>query len=114
MAAPAPEYEPLAPLGGDSLRLRFSGPFAGSITRWDATFQTLDRYRHHHADDTEALRNFIDIGAIGPQGRRLTVILDVPAFDAATVAKAIIMVRNYRRLRIGRHWFGTEKRFDPP
>ncbi len=111
MAATLPDYEALGPLGGHALRLRFSGAFAGSAARWDATFLTLAHCRH--TGDGAARRSFIDIGAAGPEGRQLTVALDVPAFDAATVAKTIIMVRNYRRLRIGRHWFGAEKRFDP-
>lgn len=110
MTATPPDYEALEPLGGTSLRVRFGGTFNGATTRWDATFLTLAHYR---ANDAAVRRNFIDIGNAGPEGRRLMVVLDVPAFDAATVTKTIIMVRNYRRLRLGRHWFGAEQRFDP-
>lgn len=95
---PTPDYQPLTPLGGPELRLRFRGPFEGQEVLWDAHFIT----RRHHG----ATYNYIDIGAEGTQGRQLTVVLDVHCFDAPTVHKAIIMVRQYKRLRRGRHAFG--------
>ena len=111
MAATLPEYQALEPLGGERLSLRFSGPFDGREIRWDATFVTLAHYRLQHAPDATTLQNFIDIGAEGPYGRELTVALNVVRFDAPTVAKAIIMVRQYKRLHVGRHAFGTPHRF---
>jgi len=113
MATTPPDYEPLGPLGGDSVQLRFGGTFEGAATRWDATFLTLTHYRRCYAPECPALRNFIDIGATGANGRQLMVALDVAALDAATVHKMVVMVRNYKRLQVGRHWFGAEKRFDP-
>ena len=99
-ATPSPTgYQALTPLGGAELHLRFRGPFEGKEVLWDAHFSTS---RHHGA-----ACNYIDIGAEGPEGRQLTVVLDVHCFDAPTILKAIIMVRQYRRLRPGRHEFGT-------
>jgi hypothetical protein len=100
-ATTAPDYEILGPLGGTELRLRFRGPYAGQEITWDAHFMTRSHY------GTETMRNFIDIGAKGPHGRQLTVVLDVNCFDTPTLRKAIIMVRQYRRLRPGRHEFGS-------
>ncbi len=113
MPAPIPHYQAAGPLGGDRLQLQFDGPFEGHDIRWDATFLTLERYRREQAPQAGALRNFIDIGERGDTGRRLTVVLDVAAFDSPTVIKAIIMVRQYRRLRVGRHEFGPPRQFGP-
>ncbi len=96
---PTPDYHALTPLGGAELFLRFYGPFEGRRIQWDAHFMT----RRHSG----VACNYIDIGAEGPDGRQLTVVLDVHCFDAPTVHKAIIMMRQYKRLRCGRHEFGT-------
>lgn len=95
---PPPDFEPLGPLGGPELHLRFRGPFEGRDILWDARFVS----RRHCG----ATANAVDIGEDGPAGRTLTVVLDVHCFDAPTVRKAIIMVRQYKRLRPGRHDFG--------
>lgn len=100
-AATSSDYHLLGPLGGTELRLRFRGPYAGHEVVWDAHFMT----RAHYGSGTT--RNFIDIGAEGPDGRHLLVVLDVDCFDTPTLSKAIIMVRQYRRLRPGRHEFGS-------
>ncbi|GAB4299656.1 MAG: hypothetical protein Kow0096_19180 [Thiohalomonadaceae bacterium] len=94
-----PDYQALIPLGGPELQLRFRGPFEGREIVWDARFVT----RRHSGEAC----NSITIGDEGPQGRRLTVVLDVAAFDAPAVHKTIIMVRQYKRLRRGRHEFGN-------
>lgn len=99
-ATTTPDYQALGPLGGDELRLRFRGPYDGGEVMWDAHFMT----RAHCG--TETTYNFIDIGTEGLHGRQLTVVLDVDCFDAPTLRKTIIMVRQYRRLRPGRHEFG--------
>ena len=50
---------------------------------------------------------YLDIGA-GPEpgGLPIRIGLGVQRIDRPTVIKAIIMVRNYKRLRVGRHEFG--------
>lgn len=97
---PQPDYQALSPLGAAEVHLRFSGPFEGRPVLWDARFIS----RHHCG----ASHSYIDIGEDGPEGYRLTVVLDVHCFDAPTVHKAIIMVRQYKRLHRGRHEFGSE------
>jgi len=97
--APPTDYQALIPLGGPELRLRFRGPFEGREITWDARFVT----RRHSGAGCDS----IEIGAEGPDGRHLTVVLNVRCFDAPTVSKAIIMMRQYKRLRRGRHEFGS-------
>lgn len=112
MAKPSPltkdiarEAELLEPAGGASLRLRFNGPFEGRQVTWDATFITLASWQAKFAPN-RPLRNFIDIGEETAHGVRLTVGLDVPYIDIPTVRKAMLMVRQYKRLARGRHEFG--------
>lgn len=88
--------------GGASLRLRFNGPFEGSVVTWDATFTTLANGQ----SPGQVQRNFIEIGDKTPHGIALTVGLNVPCIDIPTVRKAILMIRQYKRLARGRHEFG--------
>lgn len=95
---PAPDFELLEQSDdGGWVRLRFSGPFEGVQARWDATFRTAQ------GDDES---NAIEIGEEGRRGRALTVTLALPRFDLPAIRKTIIMIRQYKRLRRGRHEFG--------
>jgi hypothetical protein len=117
LAALGKPFEALEPVGDQSLRLRFVGPFEGRPIVWDATFMTLDAaYRQwlaegHAPSPGAGLKQFIEIGAEGPEGRRLSVGLKLPAIDEPTVWKTLTMLRNYKRLRMGRHEWGTEPLF---
>lgn len=86
------------PLGGDSLRLRFIGRYQEREVVWDAELIALS--------GDGAAAQFLDIGAPGPRGVPIRIGLGVPCIDRPTVLKTIIMVRNYKRLRPGRHEFG--------
>lgn len=87
------------PLGGDSLRLRFIGRYQEREVVWDAELIAL-------AATGADTAQFLDIGAPGPHGVPIRIGLGVPCIDRPTVLKTIIMVRNYKRLRPGRHEFG--------
>ncbi|WP_018952502.1 hypothetical protein [Thioalkalivibrio sulfidiphilus] len=81
--------------GGDSVRLRFEGPFEGRWVRWDACFLALGR--------GAAGGNYIEAGEDAPDGIRLRVGLAVDCIDMPSLRNAIIMIRQYKRLRRGRH-----------
>ncbi len=101
----AAQAELLEPPGSTSLRLLFSGPFQGEIVIWDATFISLaTRQAGEKPDDLR--RNFIDIGDHTAHGIALTVGLNVACFDLPTIRKAMLMVRQYKRLARGRYEFG--------
>jgi hypothetical protein len=104
------EFEPLDPLGGTRLRLRFTGPFEGRTVTWDATLITLSQCAAEHPE--RQWRNFIDIGEPREDSVPITVGLNVACFDERTVTMAILMVRRYKRLRRGRHEYGPP--FTPP
>lgn len=95
------------------VHVRFLGHFQGQPVVWDCDFVTLaaecaDRVRSL-ADAAPPLRNFIDIGQPTPQGRRLRVGLSLPAIDHPAIEKMLIMIRNYKRLCLGRHEYGEEQ-----
>lgn len=87
----------LEPLHPDRARFIFTGPFQGRDIQWDATLSRLPE------PDTPP---YIDIGDEGRLGRLLHVALAIPAVDEPALLRAIIMIRQYRRLRPGRHVFG--------
>lgn len=90
---------------GEQLRLRFRGPFEGREVCWDARLVTLAAWQREHPG-TGINQNFIDIGDESADGIAITVALNLPLIDLPTVRKAMMMVRQYKRLRRGRHEYG--------
>lgn len=78
--------------------LRFTGPFEGQVVVWDCEFITLAAAR--------AQRNFIDIALPAEYGMPLRVGLSIARIDTPAIEKMIIMIRHYKRLRVGRHEYG--------
>jgi hypothetical protein len=99
LAAGGDDYVCDGPLGGRGARLRFIGRYQDRDVVWDAELIAL-------AADGGAAAQFLDIGAPGPRGVPISIGLGVSFIDRPTVLKAIVMVRNYKRLRPGRHEFG--------
>lgn len=89
------------PLDGSMARLRFIGRFEQRDVVWDAELIALEA-------TATAGAQFIDIGAPGVRGVPITIGLRVACIDRPTVLKTLIMVRNYKRLRPGRHEFGPD------
>jgi hypothetical protein len=111
LARSGKDYEVLGPLGAARVRVRFLGTFVGTEVVWDATVVALqqchrDRPPASLSQRAGQLRQFIEIGDQTPVGVRLTVGLAVRTIDEPTVRKTIVMIRNYKRLRRGRHEFG--------
>jgi len=100
------DAELIDPLGGARLQLRFTGPFEGDTVTWNAIFITLSASTESPAPQ----RNFIEIGDESEHGLTLTVGLNVPCIDAPTVRKAMMMIRQYKRLARGRHEYGPAHR----
>lgn len=93
------DYQPLTPLGGTEARVRFRGPFLGREITWEATLTALP-------PGGPPRPNFIDIPDGDHDPRPIHIGLNVAAVDHPTVLKTIIMVRNYKRLAVGRHEYG--------
>lgn len=92
-------YTLLEPLRPERARFSFSGPFENREIRWDATLVA-----------PTSGHSYMEIGAETTGGRGVLVGLAIPAIDAAVVLRTIIMIRQYKRLRPGRHEFGDVQR----
>lgn len=108
----AADYACLSVLPASKVRVRFVGRFQGEEQLWEMTLYTLACYYAEHSATAPATarrmraRSFIDIQAASNGGYRVDVALAVPIIDAPTVKKTVTMMRNYRRLRVGRHEWG--------
>lgn len=85
---------------GTQAHIRFRGPFEGREVTWDARLHAL------RAPRPAARRPFFEISSPRRNGIPIRIGLDVGRLDAPTLHKAVIMVRQYKRLRRGRHEFG--------
>lgn len=104
-------YELLSPLGEAACHVRFSGPFQGKLIIWDAHLQTLAYYVRNRETRDRKVRQFIDVGAEGTQGRHITIGLNLPIIDEPVILKTMIMIRQYKRLAMGRHEYGEWVQF---
>ncbi|MBI3561045.1 MAG: hypothetical protein HY080_04945 [Gammaproteobacteria bacterium] len=103
------DYHLVSPVPAPYADLYFVGVFEQKTVIWKARIGTLDYYSHHLPHGVEEkmrLRAFIDIGHADGELRPLSVGLNVPIIDAATIQKTIIMVRQYKRLQLGRYEYG--------
>jgi hypothetical protein len=93
--------------GDQQAHIRFTGPYQGKDVVWDCCFVTLAR-ESQQADrgSSEADKSFIDIGEPVVSGVPLRVGLALQRIDLPAIQKMIVMIRNYKRLRQGRHTFG--------
>jgi hypothetical protein len=92
--------------------ISFLGPFLGETVLWNLTLCTLKYHMSKLAQDIQpsvlATGNgqFIEIKAGSDGVYPLTVCLDVATIDEPVIIKTIIMMRNYKRLAIGKMEFG--------
>lgn len=105
------EYTHVEPPHDDHVHVRFTGPFQGQQVTWDASITTLEHeYRARNNSrrpriDAE-MRQFIDVGPAQGGTRALQIGLNVEQIDDPVIRKAIIMIRQYKRLYEGRHEYG--------
>lgn len=109
------EFSLLAPVAAHQARFTFAGRLQNQDVIWDATLVTLAHYHHEQVPVTQALERFpfLEIGAETSTGRVLRVALDIEQIDEPAILRTIIMIRQYKRLREGRHEFGLPRLFLP-
>ena len=101
------------PLPATSTSVMFLGPFQGKVVVWNMALSTLEHLKKIAAEMTETSRDplprqsFIEIAAGKDDVFPLQIVLDVAAIDEAVIKKSIIMMRNYKRLAVGRIDFGN-------
>ena len=86
----------------------FLGQFQGQTVLWNMTLATLAHYRLAESNAIPATEQkffncpFIEINA-GIEGVfQLSVGLDLAVIDEPVIKKSIIMIRNYKRLAVGK------------
>jgi len=106
-------YSLFGPLAPDRARFSFHGKFAGQDIVWDMTLLTLTRVHQEQPPASQSVthRPYIQIGEETTHGRAIEVALDIPVIDEAAILRTIIMIRQYKRLRVGRHEFGEPQHF---
>lgn len=103
------DFELITQPDHDYARFRFTGMFEGEETVWDAHLYTLAYYVYQVAKFSQpaaAVRQFIHVGDMGKNGRRIEIGLNLKSIDKGAIIKTIIMVRQYKRLAAGRHEYG--------
>jgi hypothetical protein len=108
-------YNLIAPPDSGEAHFTLSGRFQNQEIVWDTTLVTLG---HFHAQQPQSIQAtvrsaFLEIGDETEYGRTIRVALDIQRIDEPAILRTIIMVRNYKRLRPGRHEFGELRVFPP-
>ncbi len=103
------DFECLTPLDGGYVRFRFSGEFMAESIIWDAHLYTLAYYLYevaHLSQSDASIRPFVHVGDMDKTMRKMEVGLNLPFIDEPAIVK--VMVRQYKRLVIGRHEYGEK------
>lgn len=91
----------------------FLGPFQGHTVVWNMTVATLEYYRAAEVGSQSSAKNnlfdrpFIEILEDVEGVFSLGVGLDIAVIDEPVIKKTIIMIRNYKRLTLGKIQFGV-------
>lgn len=109
------EFNLLEALTASHAHFSFVGLFQNEQITWDANLLTLERYHAEQPHSSQAVQRspFLEVGAQTISGRALRVVLDVAQIDEPTILRSIIMIRQYKRLRLGHHDFGIPRMFPP-
>lgn len=109
LAANAEDFVLLSTLPDAAAHAQFIGRFEGCDVVWDMHLYTLARYwQARNAVPAAAdlsLRGLMNI-APGEQVYHLEIALNIPVINVAALKKTIVMMRNYRMLRVGQHRWG--------
>lgn len=96
-----------------SATITFVGAFQGQAVIWQMTLATLSQWQKKGSEDNSATENaifnhpFIEIAKSEEGIFNIQVGLDLTVIDEPVIKKTIIMIRNYKRLEIGRSGFGS-------
>lgn len=103
------DFESLSRLNGKYVHFRFVGDFMGESIIWDVHLYTLAYYVNEVAENSQpgtSIRQFIHVGDMDKAGRKIEIGLNLLHIDEPAIRKTMIMVRQYKRLAIGRHEYG--------
>ena len=104
------DYLLLSALPASCAHVQFIGRFEGQEVLWNMHLYTLARCAQESEAEkiliTPDLRGLMRITPEATQVFQLAVALKVPVIDTPTIQKAILMLRNYRKLARGVHTWG--------
>ena len=88
--------------------LQVEGKFNGEDVVWNMCIRTITEYSHSFEVDEDP-KQFIDIKLI--KGiYQIEIGLNISEIDRSTIERTIIMIRKYKRLRLGRHEYGARSK----
>jgi len=96
-----------------SASVSFLGLFQGQTVLWNMTLTTLSHFQSNVSKNISATqsglsnRPFIEIHDGNEGVFKILVSLDIELIDEPAIIKTIIMIRNYKRLAVGRIAFGS-------
>ena len=105
-------YIALSAVPALKIHVYFSGKLADKEVMWDATIQTLASYHTEELKNVPAkersafIHSFMQIEPPEAGLCKIHIVLGVPIIDEPTIKKTIIMIRCYKRLKVGYHEFG--------
>ncbi len=103
------DYALLSPLPDTLAHARFIGRFEMREVVWDMQLFTLARYEQARGKVAEAaLHGLMQITPISEHVYHLEVALNVPLLDEPVLRKTIVMMRNYKQLRLGLRTWGNQ------
>lgn len=95
-------------LPSDKVYIEFEGVLGNEPVVWHACIRTMQEYANHHAMPADPMQ-FINIDVLNGV-HKLEVGLNISQIDQSAVERTIIMVRKYKRLRLGRHEYGARSK----
>ncbi len=95
-------------LPANKVELQFEGVLNGVSVVWHACVRTIEEYSLHNpvSDDPE---QYINIEVVNER-YKLEVGLNVSQIDLSVLESTIIMIRKYKRLRLGYHEYGVRSK----
>jgi len=110
------DYELIERTSDSCVLIKFAGGFNGQQIIWHAKIRTLGDYfensvrRDLLSQQEVKIKQFIEVNKKA-YGYKVDIILNLKIIDEASIMRAIIMIRKYKRLHIGRHEYGEAVSF---
>ena len=83
--------------------IQFPGKFNNNNVTWDAKIYTLKSLA---TTAKQGLKQFIDITNQDNEKLSISIALNVNKISTPEILKTIIMINNYKNLKVGRHEYG--------
>lgn len=86
--------------------IKFEGTFQGNTVTWDTHFFTLNGYSAVKKTGQNITQQFINIKESNTDTMELTLALNISKINNPNIQKMMIMIKQYKKLALGRHEYG--------